>query len=1044
MSGFSEDALAEAPAMALLAELGWTTVNAYAETFGPDGTLGRDGMSEVYLRHRVADAIARLNPTAPEPIRTEALDTLVRTRTAMEPVHANRTVHELLRDGYVATWTDDHGDEQTERIRYLDFDHAADNDLLAVQQFWIQGELYRRRADIVLFVNGVPLVLVELKAPHVGVQAAYDDNISDYRDAVPELFVPNGFVIASNSIDTRVGASFAPWEFFGDWKWIDAAGTVGRVSLETTLRGTCAPDRLLDLIENFVAYSDSDGRLVKKLAKYHQYFGVNTAIENIQRCRAQDDTRLGVFWHTQGSGKTMSMLWMTQKILRRLHGKWTFVMVTDRTELDEQLHREFAAAGAIDAAARVHATSGSHLRELLAADHRYVFTLIQKFRPADGETAMPVLSDRSDVIVITDEAHRSQYDTLALNMRAALPNAGFMGFTGTPLMDGEERTREQFGDYVSIYNFGAAIADGATVPLYYENRIPQLQITNENFSRELIELLDDAELDDAAEGQLARRFGKLHALLTRPERLRTIAADLVEHFMGRGHDGKAMVVAIDKATAVTMYDLVQEHWAAHLDRLRGEAATATGADRDYLQDRIAWMESTDMAVVVSPAQNELRDMAVRGADIRPHRERMVREPLDRHFKDPANPLRIVFVCAMWMTGFDAPAVSTIYLDRPMRNHTLMQTIARANRVFPNKDSGTIVDYIGVFRNLEAALAIYGAATGETAVDAPIQDKDDLIEALEAALDDATAFCHQHGVDLETLAELTGFDQGEALAAAIEVFLANEEVRDDLQQRAALVRRLFKAVLPDSAAGPHQRRVAALRAIAQRLSEVTRPPKADVDDIAEAVDKLLTRSVGAEEYLIRSSTTGPSSLIDLSLLDVEALAARIRGRERAEVARLAQLLKARAVQLAAINPTRHDLVQRIEELIAEYNAGSRNTNEELRRLIELSRALTDEEQRSVREGLDEDELALFDLLTKPDPTLTAEERETVKRSARRLLARIVELQVMDWRTKAATAAAMREGIGQLLDAELPEAYTPEIFDRKVGVIYDHVLTRRGHQ
>ena len=462
------------------------------------------------------------------------------------------------------------------------------------------GDLYRRRVDTVLFVNGIPLVLLEFKEPNRTVKAAYDENLTDYRDTIPQLFVPNGFVVLSNGSDAKVGSTYAPWEFFGDWKVIDADGTRGLVALETAIRGTCAPNKLLDLIENFVAFIQRPGELIKAVARNHQVLGVNAALEHLYRVRAAGDKRLGVFWHTQGSGKSLSMLWFTQKVLHQIPGAWTFVMVTDRTELDVQLHGEFADAGTISREARVHASSIAHLRQLLAADHRYVFTLIHKFRPNQGENTMPVLSDRSDVIVITDEAHRTQYDTLALNMRQALPNASFMGFTGTPLIAGEELTRQQFGDYVSIYNFRDAIEDGATVPLFYENRIPELQLVNEDFEEELTALLEEAELDEEAEGQLARRFGQQYTLLTRPERLRRVAKDLVSHFVGRGFAGKAMYVGLDKATAVRMHDYVREAWAEHLAELRAQHDALPELERPWLASRIQLMETTDMAVVVSP------------------------------------------------------------------------------------------------------------------------------------------------------------------------------------------------------------------------------------------------------------------------------------------------------------------------------------------------------------------------------------------------------------------------------------------------------------
>jgi len=731
---YTEAALVEQPALALLAELGWTVNDAYAETPGPAGTLGRDSIHEVVLTHRLRDALRWLNRHVPNGVREEALAALAKDRSAMDPVRANREIYDLLRDGYRAEWRDDAGTPRYATVRYLHVTDCTANDYLAASQVWIAGALHRRRADTVLFINGIPLVLLEFKEPNRSAKAAYDENLADYRDTIPQLFWPNAFVILSNGSEAKVGATYAPWEFFGDWKVTDADGNRGVVALETAIRGTCAPHRLLDLIENFIAFLERPGGLIKIVARNHQYLGVNAAIESLERIRAEGDKRLGVFWHTQGSGKSLSMLWFTQKVLRRIPGGWTLVLVTDRTDLDEQLHGEFADAGVISEEARVHAEDSAHLRDLLAADHRYVFTLIHKFRLRAGESTMPVLSDRDDVIVITDEAHRSQYDALALNMRRALPNAAFMGFTGTPLLVGEELTRREFGDYVSVYNFRDAIEDGATVPLYYEKRIPELQLLNEAFADELTALLEEAELDEDAERRLTRRFGREYALITRPERLRTVAGDLVRHFVGRGFTGKAMYVGIDKAAAVRMYDLVQEAWAEHLAELRAQHNALPELERPWLASRIQLMETTDMAVVVSPGQNEIANLAAKGLDITPHRARMNGEPLDEHFKDPAHPLRLVFVVAMWMTGFDAPSCSTIYLDRPMRNHSLMQTIARANRVFPDKDNGLIVDYIGVFRDLEKALAIYGAANAEAGVDSPVQDK----AALLAALADAVA------------------------------------------------------------------------------------------------------------------------------------------------------------------------------------------------------------------------------------------------------------------------------------------------------------------
>jgi type I restriction enzyme, R subunit len=1044
-SPYTEGGLVERPALELLGQLGWTVVNAFRETFGPAGALGRDSMHDAVLTHRVRDALRWLNPQVPDAIREEALAAVAKDRSVMDRVRANREVYQLIRDGYRAEWQGENGERQYASVQYVNFRDSSDNDWLAASQVWVAGDLHRRRADTVLFVNGIPLVLMEFKDPNRPVKAAYDENLTDYRDTIPQLFVPNCFVLLSNGSEAKIGSTYSPWEFFGDWNVIDAGGTRGLVALETAIRGTCGPDRLLDLLENFVAFIERPGGLIKVGARNHQLLGVNAAIENLYRVRAVGDKRLGVFWHTQGSGKSLSMLWFTQKVLRRIPGAWTFVMVTDRTELDVQLHGEFADAGAISREAKVHASSAANLRELLAADHRYVFTLIHKFRldAVAGETTMPVLSDRSDVIVITDEAHRSQYDTLALNMRRALPNASFMGFTGTPLIVGEELTRQQFGDYVSTYNFRDAIEDGATVPLYYENRIPELQLVNEGFADELADLLEAAELDEEAEGQLARRFGQQYTLLTRPERLCRVAKDLVVHFVGRGFTGKAMYVGLDKAAAVRMYDYVREAWAAHLAELRAQHDALPELERPWLASRIELMETTDMAVVVSQGQNELATLDKQGLDIRPHRARMNDEDLAEEFKAADDPLRLVFVCAMWMTGFDAPSVSTIYLDRPMRNHTLMQTIARANRVFPQKDNGLIVDYIGVFRNLEKALAIYGAANA--AADAPIQDLDSLVEALNGAVDTVVGFCASRRVDLLAMRDAKGFAHIALRDAAVDSLLMDEDTRSTFLAAARHVRKLFKALLPDPRAAAQQHTVAAIRVLAERVKDVSGPPQADLESISDAVDALLDRSVGAEEYVIRAAAEGsePDPLIDLSQIDFDGLAAKFAGRKRAETDRLAALLKQRAIGAATRNPTRYDLVQRIEELIAEYNAGSINIDEYLRRLIELSKTLTDEEQRAVAEGLTDEELAVFDLLTKPEPALTDAQRDVVKASAKRLLAHLHDKLVLDWRRRAATTADVRVTIRDVLDADLPEdPYPPELFDLKVQAVFDHVITAYG--
>ena len=1030
----SEDALVEQPSLRLLEQLGWEVVSGFDETLGPAGTLGRDSQSEPVLGHRLGDALRSLNPGVPESALDEAAEQLLVDRSAMGRVRANREVYGLLRDGARVEVSGDGGERRTVAVRFVDWSRADANDWLAVSQFWIAGDMYKRRADVVLFVNGIPLVFAELKVSHKNVRDAFDGNLRDYRDTVPHLFWFNAFVMLSNGSDTLVGSTFADWGHFGEWKKIDSEGERGVVSLETALRGTCQPQRLLDLVENFVAFMERPGGLVKALAKNHQFLGVNNSLEALREVGRREG-RLGVFWHTQGSGKSLSMLWFTQKVLRKEPGNWTFVLVTDRAELDDQLYGDFADCGVITAGQRVHAETSAHLRELLGQDHRYVFTLIHKFIPPERGQAMPVLSERDDIVVITDEAHRSQYDTLAANMRLALPNASFIGFTGTPLIAGEEETRRVFGDYVSIYNFRDSISDGATVPLFYENRIPELQLVNDDFDEELEALLEDAALDDAQEKALARQFARQYQLITRPQRLEEIAADLVGHFVNRGFRGKAMYVAIDKATAIRMFDLVEAEWARHQAQLEAELAASPEAGRPHLESLIEFMATTDMAVVVSQAQNEVADMAEAGLDIARHRKRIVEEKLDAKFKDPDDPFRLVFVCAMWLTGFDSPSTSTVYLDKPMRNHALMQTIARANRVFPDKDNGLIVDYVGVFRNLEKALAIYGADHTGSGIDSPIRPKTELIDELHQALADTAEFSADNDVDLAALEAASGFEFVALQQAAVEALLIDEQTRRHYVKLARQARKTFKALLPDPEAMAAAHRVAVIRTIAAKIESSAEAP--DISGVMDSVSELLDRSVGANEYIIPTADTDP--LIDLNQLDFEQLIGQYGNRRRTAAKAIQDNLEERLDDAVRKNPTRLDLAERFRQLIDEYNAGTHNLEELLRRLKAINDELTAEEQRAVKEGVTEEELAIFDLLTKPEPDLTRAQATQVKTAAKQLLDHIADKLVLDWKRKQKTRAAVKVAVRRTLDNELPDIYGPELFDQKVDAIYDHIYT-----
>ncbi|CCF83427.1 type I restriction endonuclease subunit R [Nitrolancea hollandica] len=1035
---YTENTLVEQPAIALFAELGWETANCFNETFGSNGTLGRETSGEVVLIRRLRSALERLNPGLPKEALALAIEEITRDRSVMSPASANREIYDLLKDGVKVTVRDQDDAETVETVRVIDWNEPANNDFFLASQFWISGDLYKRRADLIGFVNGLPLVFIELKASHAALKNAYDHNLKDYKSTIPHLFWYNALVILSNGSQSRIGSITSAWEHFNEWKRITSEGEQGIVSLETVIRGTCEPSRLLDIVENFTLFTEAQGGLIKIVAKNHQYLGVNNAIEALHQIE-HNRGRLGVFWHTQGSGKSISMIFFAQKVLRKIPGNWTFVIVTDRQELDDQIYKNFANAGAVTEK-QAQATSGEHLRLLLRENHRYVFTLIQKFRTERGKV-YPELSDRSDIIVITDEAHRSQYDVFALNLRNALPNAAFIGFTGTPLMAGEEKTREVFGDYVSVYNFKQSIDDGATVPLYYENRIPELQLTNEHLNEDIERLLEAAELDEEQEKKLEREFAREYHLITRDDRLEKIAEDLVAHFMGRGHQGKAMVICIDKATAVRMYDKVRKHWDAYLTRLRSDLAVATTEpERQVLAAQIAYMEQTDMAVVVSQSQNEIEEMRSKGLDILPHRKRMVTEDLDTKFKDSDDPFRIVFVCAMWMTGFDVPSCSTIYLDKPMRNHTLMQTIARANRVAEGKTSGLIVDYVGVFRNLQRALAIYGSdregQIGEG--DTPVKDKAELVDQLREAIAETAAFCVTKGIDLEQLAAAQGFAFIKLRDDAVDAILINDESKKRYLMLAGAVDSLFMDVLPDSSANEFSPAQALVANIAKKIRSLT--PEADISGILDAVNQLLDASIATEGYVIREDKEpyDTEHLVDLSKIDFGTLRAKFeQGRKHIEAERLKGTISGTLTQMVQRNRSRLDFLERFQKLIDEYNAGSMNVEEFFNRLIEFAQGLNAEDQRGIAEQLTEEELAIFDLLTRPAVILTKKEEQQVKKVARELLTTLKGGKlVLDWRKRQQSRAAVRVCIEEMLD-QLPDAYTSELYEQKCELTYQHI-------
>lgn len=1027
MNLFSEDNLVEQTVIKLIKEV-WADsgchLNCYSED--QDAKLGREHRGQVVLTKYLLTALEKHNPELPKEALEQAVEQIVRDRSHLSLVNANKEIYHLLRDGASVQVMNTDGEYKTENARFFDFQNPSNNNFLCVSQLWVVGEMHTRRPDVILFVNGIPLLLLELKASHKSLVDAYRDNLRDYKDTIPKLLWYNLGIIISNGIENKFGSLTAPFEFFNEWKKAESEDDRPKTDIATMIRGVCDKTRILDIFENYILYDESIGEAKKIVPRYFQYFGVNRAFQRVIDRKANDG-KLGVFWHTQGSGKSYSMVYLSQKVLRMLEGNFTFVIVTDRSDLDRQAYKNFANVDAVYEK-EVHAESIVHLKELLRADHRQIFTTIQKF-----QNIKAAISNRDDIIIMTDEAHRTQYDRMAQNMRRALPKAAFIGFTGTPLMaEGEEKTRETFGDYVSQYNFGDSVRDGATVPLYYENRVPRLENVNERLEQEVGKVMDFYELNDEEEEKLESEFSTFYHLVTREDRLNAVARDIVEHFVGRGYDGKAMVVSVDKKTAVRMYTKVQAEWNRYLAKLRMDLSRMSDEyGQEKIEDKLRQHEDVDMAVMVSQSQNEIADLEPFEIDMKPLRERIVRGNLEEDFKKPDSNLRIIFVCAMWMTGFDVPNLSTLYLDKPLKNHTLMQAIARANRVSPGKKNGLIVDYIGVFRNIEKALAIYAATIGGD--DEIIRSKVELVRELEHALNIGKQFLLNEHVDLAKIISAPAQDKLLLLEHAANAIVSDIKKKKKFLNLASDIQTTYRAVLPDPAADDFYTEVTAIRVIASRIRDVG-SASIDVSQVKKDLESLLDRSIQAGEYVIPQH----KRLRDLSALDTDALHdffAKLDNKNL-QAESLSAELKEKIEEMVKRNRKRAKFMERLNSLLQEYNSGAHDIDQLWSDMMVLAKDLNEEEQRSVKEGLSEEELAIFDLLRKEN--LNPDETSKVRLVAKELLEQLKPKLVRGWRDFEPLRAGVKITISDVLYPQLPEqVYTVTDCEYKGLAVYNFV-------
>ena len=1051
MSQYSEDALIEQATEDVLKELGWTVVTAWNnETFGENGLLSRENKSEVILVRDLLRSLQKLNPNLPQEAYQDAVDQLVQKKSSLSAGKINQEKYELLRNGVSVTYHNSDGEVIKEKLRVFDFQNIENNRFLAVRQLEVVGELYSRRPDVVGFVNGIPLVFFELKAHAKDLRNAYEDNLKDYKDTIPELFHCNAFIILSNGTDARVGTITSAYKYFLEWKRIEEEEE-GVVSLDTMIRGTCSPNRLMDLFENFLLFDTSHGEVVKLMAKNHQYIGVNKVLENVKDIKDLQG-KLGVFWHTQGSGKSYSMVFLCEKIHRKMGGSYTFLIVADRTELENQLYDTFSGVGAVNnkelrAGAKNGITGREHLRELLAENHRYVFTLIHKFSvDPEKESVYPEITNRSNIIVISDEAHRTQGGTYARNMRYhGLPNASFLGFTGTPIIKEEEEiTKNIFGEYVSVYDFKRAIQDEATLPLRYINKGEQLKLENPELDEQMAEVLEDENLDEDQKSKLTYLFQRNYPILTAEPRLDAIAKDLVWHFNERGYQGKAMFVAIDKPTAVRMYNLIMKYWTQYLEELETRISKSKDQQETLeLQRKYDKVKEVEVCVVVSAEQNEVDKFRKLGLDIEMHRRKMVDRNLEKEFKDPENPFRLAIVCAMWITGFDAQCVSTVYLDKPIKGHTLMQTIARANRVYDDeKENGLIVDYGNVYKQLEKAYSVYGEGGKRTVIgggEKPVEELVKLEEEIEKAVNETIEFLSQQEFDLNNLINATSMQKIAMIRNGADAVSLNEESRMSFEMLARNVFRKYAALFPEKPAHRFTSAVNAIEAIYNQLNQQVRG--ADVTEIIMQLQNIVNESVNLQPVVSEEGEV----YMDLSKLDFEKLrkAYEKTPRKNQLTFDLQQAVERKLEQMMKENPLRTGFYERYQEIVEEYNNGKsqEDTLKAYEKLISFVTQLSEEEQRAVRENLGNQEaLAIFDLLVQDKELSVTEVKEVKKVAMQTLNALKTELlNISKWRDSRQIQAQVK---GKIYDELLylpQEKYTDQEVEAKTSNVYQHIYT-----
>ena len=1068
-SFISEDDIEQAICNRLsLPEYGWKRIECDARVEAQDdvSTTGRANPSECILPDVFLAALKRLNPQVEEGVLQGILRNFRKDYTATDMVETNYKLYNQLRNG-IKKPVRKNGKEDFDIVRLIDFDHPERNDFHCVNQMWIKGHYRYRRPDVLLFVNGLPVVFIELKNSTVKVEESYNKNLTSYRKDIPNIFSFNQICVLSNGLQTKIGAWNSRYEFFFEWLRVDnEKEKLDReqiaehgLSIQNLIDGLFRKDRLLDYIENFIFF---DNKRIKIIAKNHQYLGVNNLMKNVER-RDSLNGKLGVFWHTQGSGKSYSMVMFVRKVKRKLHGNFTFLVITDREDLEAQIHKTFVRSEVIGDKQEYQPKNSTQLRDFLRSNKPMVFTLIHKFQ-YDKTKKYPLLSDRNDIFVLVDEAHRTQYKQLAENMHTGLPNANYIAFTGTPLLGNKRLTNQWFGDYVSEYNFAQAIEDGSTVPLFYSRRVPEVGLTNDWLDTDIDQICEDENLNDREKELLENSSSRIMEVIKREERLDRIARDIAHHFPRRGFLGKGMVVSVDKYTAVRMYDKVKHYLPEEKKKFVEERNHAkTEEERAEKCRQLEFLSNMDMAVVISKEDGEEEKFAVQGLDIVPHRKKMEAispdgKDIEDRFKDKDDPLSLVFVCAMWLTGFDVPSLSTLYLDKPMKGHTLMQAIARANRVFPGKSCGIIVDYVNVFKYMQQALSDY-ASTGDD-MDYPAKDIGLLIANIDRTIVECDGFLLSLGVKIDgIIAEGNTLDQLEMFRKAYNRILEKDEWKDRFKVLTNLLMNLYDAAKPEiferawynekfaplaylNGLFCNQIDDEKLRRAKQRMAETLDQSVSSV--MVGMPGSLADGSMAADElhprpgYMIHQG-----KVIDLSKIDVEALRKELNATpyKALEVEDLRSFIEQTLVQMINRNCTRVKFSERYKNIIDKYNAGGSENEDYYEKLLQLVEELKKEQSRSTDIGLKEEELEIYDMLTSGRKLTKAEEQKVIlasKNLYKKLLEEKDKVMVVDWYKDEQPRHQVLALIQTSLNEDLPMSYDRMSFNDKTHLLFEHFV------